>query len=203
MVARFQKAAASRPLLLFQIVQKRPIILPSKRRPLRARSCCYLLSSKRRPLRARSCCYLLLPYKRRPLRGRSCCSQLLQNSRRRPLRGPSWDLWFPIFQKRLIILPSKRRPLREKGGGHSCCSDPNCPFFIYASPKKAAVPQIKCRRWPLRGRKAEKGTERFYFLVPRINRKERKTQSKDFLTYDSSPRKQVLKSLSFCIQNKA
>ncbi len=174
MVARFQKAAASRPLLLFPIVQKRPIILPSKRRPLRARSCCYLLSSKRRPLRARSCCYLL-PSKRRPLRekggGHSCCSdpncsQLLQNSRRRPLRGPtwdlrfpifqkrliilpskrrplrgpSWDLWFPIFQKRIIILPSKRRPLREKGGGHSCCSDPNCSQLLQNS-----------RRRPLRG----------------------------------------------------
>ncbi len=70
--------------------------------------------------------------RRRPLRGRSCFRLsnkkkrlIILPSKRRPLRGPSWDLCFPIFQKRLIILPSKRRPLRQKsGGGHSCCSDP-------------------------------------------------------------------------------
>jgi hypothetical protein len=116
-------------------------------------------------------------------------------------------LCFPIFQKRLIILPSKRRPLRQKsGGGHSCCSDPNCSQLLQNSrrrlvgicgsrfskkdslfclqkggrfAKKAAaivavpIPIVlslfMLAQKKLRGRKAEKGTERFYFLVPRIN----------------------------------
>ena len=45
-------------LAVVSIVQKRPIISPSKRRPLRAHSCYSQLlpNSKRRPLRGPSCC---------------------------------------------------------------------------------------------------------------------------------------------------
>ena len=63
-------------LVVFPIVQKRSIISPSKRRSLRARSCCSQLlpNSRRRPVCRRSCCTQLLPNsKRRPLRGHSCC----------------------------------------------------------------------------------------------------------------------------------
>ena len=126
--------------MLFPIVQKRPIILPSKRRPLGGCSCCpQLLPNSRR----------------RPLRGPSCCSQL---SKRDPLfclhKGGRFaavnrDILFclqkggrfapvVVVQKRPIILPPKRRPLRnrsccylliQKGArplrGCSCCSLPN------------------------------------------------------------------------------
>jgi hypothetical protein len=109
-----QEGGRFEALVVVPIVQKRPNNLPSKRRPLRARSCCSQLlpSKRRRSLRARSCCSQLLPnsrrrplcifclqkggrfaavvisicpLKRRPLRARSCCSQLLPSKRRRPL----------------------------------------------------------------------------------------------------------------------
>ena len=161
---------------------------------------------KKRPLRARSCCYFL-PSKRRPLRGPSCGSQLFKRDQLFYLQkggrfAPVVVVIFclqkggrfaavvvvpnytPIqkggrFAKRPIILPSKRRPLLKPFKRQL--------FILYlcSCPKKAAasrplskynlfsrccqLPQINCRRVAASRPKSRKSTERFYFLVPRIN----------------------------------
>ena len=133
-------------------------------------------------------CQLPFQVRRRPLRDRSSnCSIKRRCFLSNKKAAASRRLLFPDANSDLFLLIDAK-------GGRFATVVPNCPFlpkksgrfasvlflvvqFIYASccdpfPGDVICPiKIACRRWPLRG--AEKGTERFYFLVPRINRKER------------------------------